>query len=138
MSDMYVPILISILKKLNENGNKYIAYSPFGKLNIPRIQKKLKISTNSEIEIRSNNELIDQTIQGSKFGLGYSEYPDPDMYGLCRDYYDLQLKIMKLPSELFNDNLIKFNKICDNKPEVLYFNILKLHFNEDGSYEIKL
>lgn len=71
-------------------------------------------------------------------GTFYSKYPDPDpdMYGLSCDYYNIQLKIVKLPSELLNVEILKFKTDYDDRPEYLCFNIYKINFNQDGTFTI--
>ena len=96
-SSLYLPIPTSILTKLQLSGNTFVAYSAMSSMNVNEIKKKLNISANSEMSIRIDSKLIDGTILGNKYGNGFRDYHNPDCYGLCRDYHDISIKIMKLP-----------------------------------------
>jgi len=129
MQDNFVHVPQKFFKKLIEKGDKIVLYSSFGPM-------RYELSKSPSMNDRTNNELINKTMMGEKLGTAYKSYPDPDMYGMCYDYYAIALNMFKLPSELLDDNLLKFISTANDRPEILHFNICKLHFNEDGDYSI--
>lgn len=136
MTDCFVKIPEEVLKKLIFSGDTLVCYSSFGKINLNKIKQILKINNYniSELKIRSNNNLVERTMMGQNFGTKYHDYIDSDAYGMCRDYTDIPLKIIKLPFDLLNDELIKFQSETDKQTEELYFNIYKVQFNTDGTF----
>lgn len=136
MEENYVPIPKNLLTKLIEKGDTLVLYSSFGEMKTEELKKKFNIEETSMIKVRSNEELVNKTMMGEKLGQSYIGYRDPQMYGMCYEYSDIKLNIMKLPKEILDDNLIKFIASSSEKPEILHHNICKLHFNENGEYTI--
>jgi hypothetical protein len=137
MFQQFIPLPQELLKVLKSNGDTYVAYSssnePFPTESLRRL---FEVDSESDIEVRTNEKIIDATIQGEKLGDYHEDYPDHEMYGMCRDYHKKQLSIIKLPSDILDDRLIKFKIDRFSNEETLYFNLFKLKFNEDGSYTI--
>lgn len=136
MEKNFMPIPKNFLTKLIEKGDKLVLYSSFGAMQIEQLRKKFNINEKSLMNFRSNIDLVNKTIMGEKLGHAFRTYPDPDMYGMSCDHYDIQLNFIKLPSDLLDDNLLKFIPLSSDEPEILHFNICKLHFNESGEYNI--
>ncbi len=126
----FLPVPEKILKKLHEKGDKNVLYSSFGgmKTSTTPIGK-----TASMIE-RTNEELVKKTLEGVNLGSAYKSYSDP--FGTWYDWYDIPLKMIKLPPVLIDDNLLKFISVDDDKSEILHFNSSKLNFNEKGEFTI--
>lgn len=143
--DNYVKVPDSLLAKLNQIGNTFVTYSSFGPINIVGIRQKLNMSSefgaesesqSSLMKFRSNPVVVEKTILGEMLGSSYTEEWDAhlDMY---RQYSrSIPLRIMKLPSDLLDDEIFRFISQSNDKPEFLAFNIHKIHFNQDGSYVI--
>ena len=124
-----------LLSKLN--CDTYVVYSPNSNLNITKLREQFNITSNSEMDVRTNKTIVDKTIIGEKLGYTLYEYPDRDSYGMCCRYSEAPLKIMKLPSDILIDGVLKFIPRSREDPERLYFNIFRLHFNEDGTYVVR-
>ncbi len=125
----YVKFPKKLLSKLN--CDTYVVYSPSGDLNVGELKKQFNITSDSEMDVRTDKTIIDQTIIGEKLGR-----INPTRFNHMR----IQLLIMKLPSDILIDDVIKFipDSSCHDSygPECLYYNIFKLHFNEDETYNI--
>jgi HKD family nuclease len=136
MTDSFVQVPQHILKQLIEKGDKIVLYSSFGTINSSFNPINSSVDKTAPMIVRSNEEFVIKTMMGEKLGSAYKSYSDPHAYGLSYDYYNIELKMVKLPFDLLDDNLLKFISLSDNTSEILHYNNLKLHFNEKGEYII--
>lgn len=157
--DNYVKVPDSLLAKLNQIGDTFVTYSSFGPINIAKIKQELKRisgrdsasdsdyasasafassfeSQNSLMELRSNSFVVEKTILGEKLGSSYTESFDEYLDMEIQRFRSIPLKIMKLPSDLLDDEIFRFISQSKDRPEFLAFNIYKIHFNQDGTYVI--
>ncbi len=135
--DTFVQIPQSILEKLKSIGDTKVLYSKFGKLDIDYLKFEcICVENCTEFELRTNLELLNRTTQGEKLSRGFREYPDSESDNFTKEYYDLKLAIVTLPSELVNSQYIKFIPESYDRAETIHFNILKIKFNKDGTFLI--
>ncbi len=128
MTEKFVPVPEKILKKLHEKGDKNVLYSSFGAMKTP-------FGKTASMKDRTNEELVKKTFEGEKLGSAYETFEVPLTSGECYDYYyNIVLQMIKLPSVLIDDDLLKFISVADEKSEILHFNSSKLHFDEDGDF----
>ena len=138
--DNYVLMPLTILNNfvLNE-GDTYVAYKNIGNFSIRDIQnlkELLNINDDSEMKFRSNIKLVDKIILKQHLKTEIFKYPreNKHLLGVEKNCSQNGYSVIKLPHELLDDDLLKFK--CIDECEYLHFNIYKLRFNEDGSYEI--
>jgi hypothetical protein len=138
MTDNFVVLPNSILESFsNLKNTSYVAYSSCGKMDCKKISKQIGIETDSEMCVRAHPKVVDETIRAvTKFDT-CKVLCDDAHYGYDYKTINILLKILKIPNDLLDDNILKFISKYDEEEEKLCFNIYKLYFNSDNTYSIK-
>lgn len=129
-----IPQLINLE---SEKTMVMVLYSKQGVLNINNSMLREvfgeHFSKMSQMDIRTNQILIQRTISGKKIS-----WPNPSCYGpnfaLTQTDSLECLSIMFLPKDLVDNNAVKF---IGHGPEKVVFDLTKINFTSETNYEIK-
>jgi len=120
INNPFIPIPLSILSKLilhslhNKEDSQLILCSEYGQLNIDNIKKEYIhcINYESEIALRCDDILLIKKLFNDT----------------------IHTRIISLPKILLNNHFIKFIANNSESPEKIYFNFLKIKFQENGTF----